>query len=233
MARRRRVVAFAGTGHSPFEGQLVPEILYKVVHERPGLDGLDPALREVVEAALAKDPADRPSVPELLELLAGRPRSGAAPSTTRPARSGVMAIGGVAALVFVAVTAIAALIIRPWDGTPPAGGDAYARYVGMWTGSVDHRRGGKVVSTFEATLTIERGRPGQIVGTSDYASLNCNGALKLIDMTGEALRGTETIGQGSCTPVVTITLSAEKDGTLGYSYTTVNNEGTGRLHKIQ
>ncbi|MFI0447076.1 serine/threonine-protein kinase [Actinomadura sp. 6N118] len=238
------VVAFAGTGHSPFEGQFVPEILYKVVHEQPRLDGLDPALREVVEAALAKDPADRPSVPELLERLAGRPRSGGAtlPPTTRltrpdrPDKSGLLAVGIAAASI---VAAIVALIVQPWagdeqqTGPPRTGGDVFARYVGTWTGSVDHRRGGKVVSTFDAVMTIRRGKVSKVVGSSDYASLNCSGSLTLREVTESRLRVLENISQGPCTPTVTITLTYEKDGSLGYSYKTVSNEGTGRLYKVQ
>ncbi|TDC60684.1 serine/threonine protein kinase [Actinomadura sp. GC306] len=65
------VVAYAGTGSAPFAGSTVPEILYRVVHEEPKLDGLDPALRDIVAAALAKDPRERPSVQDLLGRLVG------------------------------------------------------------------------------------------------------------------------------------------------------------------
>ncbi|GAA3927710.1 hypothetical protein GCM10023085_06130 [Actinomadura viridis] len=65
------VVAYAGTGHAPFTGNTVPEIFYRVAHDAPMLDGLDPALRDVVAAALDKDPRNRPSVQELLARLVG------------------------------------------------------------------------------------------------------------------------------------------------------------------
>ncbi|MES9537768.1 protein kinase [Actinomadura sp. NPDC000600] len=65
------VVAYAGTGRPPFAGNTVPEIFYRVVHEEPKLDGLDPALRDVVAAALDKDPRRRPTVQELLGRLVG------------------------------------------------------------------------------------------------------------------------------------------------------------------
>ncbi|GAA4149752.1 serine/threonine-protein kinase [Actinomadura keratinilytica] len=68
------VVAFAGTGRAPFAGNTVPEIFYRVAHEEPRLDGLDPALRELVAAALDKDPAKRPSVGDLLGRLVGHSR---------------------------------------------------------------------------------------------------------------------------------------------------------------
>ncbi|GAA1869819.1 serine/threonine-protein kinase [Actinomadura bangladeshensis] len=65
------VVAYAGTGAAPFAGSTVPEIFYRVVHEEPKLDGLDPGLRDVVAAALDKDPRRRPSVQEVLGRLVG------------------------------------------------------------------------------------------------------------------------------------------------------------------
>ncbi|GAA4060291.1 serine/threonine-protein kinase [Actinomadura miaoliensis] len=65
------VLVFAATGVGPY-GQGPPHVLiYRVVHERPRLDGVtDPALRAVVEACLDQDPARRPTPARLLELLA-------------------------------------------------------------------------------------------------------------------------------------------------------------------
>jgi serine/threonine protein kinase len=65
------VVAYAGTGKAPFAGNTVPEIFYRVAHDEPKLDGLDPGLRDIVAAALDKDPRNRPSVQELLGRLVG------------------------------------------------------------------------------------------------------------------------------------------------------------------
>jgi hypothetical protein len=68
------VVAYAGTGQAPFAGRTVPEIFYRVAHDPPKLDGLDPGLRDLVAAALDKDPRNRPSVQELLARLVGHSR---------------------------------------------------------------------------------------------------------------------------------------------------------------
>ncbi|MGI5164417.1 protein kinase domain-containing protein [Spirillospora sp. CA-253888] len=65
------VVGYAGTGRAPFAGNTVPEIFYRVAHEPPKLDDLDPSLRALVGAALDKDPRNRPSVQELLARLVG------------------------------------------------------------------------------------------------------------------------------------------------------------------
>ncbi|MEU8802654.1 serine/threonine-protein kinase [Spirillospora sp. NPDC048819] len=65
------VVAYAGTGSAPFAGNTVPEIFYRVAHGEPQLDRLDPGLRDIVAAALDKDPRNRPSVQDLLGRLVG------------------------------------------------------------------------------------------------------------------------------------------------------------------
>jgi protein kinase-like protein len=65
------VVAYAGTGQAPFAAPTVPAVMYKIMHADPTLDGIDPALREMVERALAKDPARRPTAQELLDRLVG------------------------------------------------------------------------------------------------------------------------------------------------------------------
>ncbi|MEV6864082.1 protein kinase [Streptosporangium subroseum] len=68
------VIAFAGTGRLPFGGGSPSEVLYRIVNEGPNLDGLDETMRAVVERAMAKDPARRPSAQRLLdELVGGRP----------------------------------------------------------------------------------------------------------------------------------------------------------------
>ncbi|MCO6009504.1 serine/threonine protein kinase [Actinoallomurus purpureus] len=76
------VVAFAGTGSAPFPGATVPAVLYRITHGSPLLDGLDDAVRPLVERALDKDPARRPSAQELLAGLVGHARSGRAEPET-------------------------------------------------------------------------------------------------------------------------------------------------------
>jgi serine/threonine protein kinase len=65
------VVAYAGTGQAPFAAPTVPAVMYQIMHAEPALEGIDPALREVVERTLAKDPAQRPTAQELLDRLVG------------------------------------------------------------------------------------------------------------------------------------------------------------------
>ncbi|QYC39793.1 Serine/threonine-protein kinase AfsK [Nonomuraea coxensis DSM 45129] len=62
-------VAFAASGASPFGSGSVPTILLRIVNEAPELHGLSGVLRELVEAATAKNPAQRPTAQDLLDRL--------------------------------------------------------------------------------------------------------------------------------------------------------------------
>ncbi|TDD89134.1 serine/threonine-protein kinase [Actinomadura rubrisoli] len=93
------VVAYAGTGRAPFGGATVPETMRRVMSAPPVLDGLDPAVRDLVRRTLAKDPAERPTVKQLVQALTGEearpapethptradPVSGTRPVATAPA----------------------------------------------------------------------------------------------------------------------------------------------------
>jgi serine/threonine protein kinase len=63
------VVAYAGTGHTPFYADSPPAMAARILTQPPKLDGLSGPLRDLVAHALEKDPANRPSSRELLDLL--------------------------------------------------------------------------------------------------------------------------------------------------------------------
>ena len=63
------VVTFAGLGRAPFRGGTLAQLAAQILYEAPDLDGLDRTLRPLVEAALQKDAARRPSAEALLRRL--------------------------------------------------------------------------------------------------------------------------------------------------------------------
>lgn len=79
------VLGFAATGHSPFDAPTLLTVVQRILDEPPALDALDGELRLLLDACLAKDPDDRPRVPDLPARFAGAPESGAAAGQTRPA----------------------------------------------------------------------------------------------------------------------------------------------------
>jgi eukaryotic-like serine/threonine-protein kinase len=65
------VVGYAATGRTPFAAESAPGTAMRILTRPPTLDGLDEPLRTIVEHALAKEPADRPTARELLDWLLG------------------------------------------------------------------------------------------------------------------------------------------------------------------
>jgi Protein kinase domain len=61
-------VAYAATGRPPFGTGQFETIFYRIVHGQPDLDGLPAPLLSLVLRALSRDPARRPSAPQLHEL---------------------------------------------------------------------------------------------------------------------------------------------------------------------
>ena len=69
-------VAYAAAGRPPFGTGQFQAIFYRIVHGQPDLDALPRPLRPIVVAALAKDPARRPSAAQLAGVMAElRPES--------------------------------------------------------------------------------------------------------------------------------------------------------------
>jgi predicted Ser/Thr protein kinase len=97
------VVAYAGTGRTPFAADSPPATAARILTQPPDLTGLTGQLRELVGHALEKDPANRPSARELLDLLISGPTQPAATSAAlagqpdlRAAAAEAQAVTGVA-----------------------------------------------------------------------------------------------------------------------------------------
>jgi serine/threonine protein kinase len=61
-------VAFAATGRAPFGSGTFESIFYKIMEGRPDLDGLPESLLPLVRAAMARNPAERPTARALAGL---------------------------------------------------------------------------------------------------------------------------------------------------------------------
>ena len=66
------VITYAATGAGPFGTGTAAAVLYRVVHAEAALDGVPPALREILSGCLAKDPGARPTPAALAAAVAGR-----------------------------------------------------------------------------------------------------------------------------------------------------------------
>ncbi|MFJ9555049.1 protein kinase [Nocardiopsis sp. NPDC101807] len=83
------VIAFASSGRAPFGSDTVPAVVHRVVSAPPDLDGVDEALRPVVESCLDKNPANRPNAQTLLMRLLGHD----GPATSGPSTDDVVRQG--------------------------------------------------------------------------------------------------------------------------------------------
>ncbi len=61
---------FAATGHAPYQGETVVDVLVRLATGPPDLTGLPPELAEIVGACLERDPRNRPTSASILARLA-------------------------------------------------------------------------------------------------------------------------------------------------------------------
>jgi hypothetical protein len=92
------LVAYAATGHNPWSHaqsglSLSPtEQAHRILYGTPDLGGLAGPLRRLVESALAKDPARRPTARQLVDTLLGGPGGPGGPAGVDPTRAAATAL---------------------------------------------------------------------------------------------------------------------------------------------
>lgn len=116
------VMVWAGTGAPPFGEDTLPAIINRILNNEPQLGDLPQPLRSIVYACLAKDPAHRPTMRDVLLRLLG----GAGPDEpTAPARRPPRGSRGRVVIPVVAGTAVvvsAALVAAVVSRLPAADG---------------------------------------------------------------------------------------------------------------
>jgi hypothetical protein len=120
------------TGHVPFEGESVGEVLMKHLTAEPDLGNLQEPFRGVVAKAMAKDPSQRFS--SVAEFMARLPAATGAPlrvmpEVARPAVNGAAANGAAAAVPAATVTAEAVDEEPLWRATR----EAWSQMRDAWT----------------------------------------------------------------------------------------------------
>ncbi|WP_305783419.1 serine/threonine-protein kinase [Symbioplanes lichenis] len=115
------VVAYAATGRTPFAAESPPATAMRILTQPPDLSGLDGPLRALVERALAKEPAERPTAREVLDALLAVERAPAA-IVPAPRRSRRWAIA--AAVLLLGLAAGGGIIALSYASSSSSGNEA-------------------------------------------------------------------------------------------------------------
>ncbi|GAA3233775.1 hypothetical protein GCM10017691_29650 [Pseudonocardia petroleophila] len=81
-------LCFAATGRGPFAAGSSAAVLYRVLESEPDLRGMPPAAADIARRCLAKDPARRPTAPQVAMWLRGASAPPPMPLPPRPPRPG-------------------------------------------------------------------------------------------------------------------------------------------------
>ncbi|MFJ8631420.1 PQQ-binding-like beta-propeller repeat protein [Streptomyces sp. NPDC093568] len=131
------VVAYAATGHGPFDSPSPYETAIRVVDGTPELDGVPPELLPFVELCLEKRPKSRPTPDQLLRLLRDGELPGPGPADETPTvvgtapagrRRGRLWLAAAAGAVALAVAATTTVAVSGDDSAPgnlPTGWEAW------------------------------------------------------------------------------------------------------------
>ncbi|MEV5573384.1 serine/threonine-protein kinase [Spirillospora sp. NPDC052269] len=87
------LLVFAATGRGPFDAETIPAIVHRVLNDAPQVDDVPEPLRALIPVCLAKDPAARPTVGQVLAHLTD-PGAGALP---KPSLAALLTTPAVAA----------------------------------------------------------------------------------------------------------------------------------------
>ncbi|MFI6290175.1 serine/threonine-protein kinase [Nonomuraea sp. NPDC050790] len=111
------VMVFAATGRPPFGNDSLPAVITRIQHAAPDLGGLTGPLLPIVTRCLAKDPAARPTMQEVLFQLIGavappeaRVRHGAPERKPPSSRRALLVAGAAAGSVVVTAGLVTALV---------------------------------------------------------------------------------------------------------------------------
>ncbi|NUT34063.1 MAG: serine/threonine protein kinase [Hamadaea sp.] len=84
------VMCYAATGHTPFAADTPATTAIRILTEDPRLDGINGSVRAIVARTLAKNPKDRPTARELLDLLMSAGSTRTVPAgVMRPAQAAI------------------------------------------------------------------------------------------------------------------------------------------------
>ena len=157
------VLAYAATGHPPFNGDNPASILYQIVSTEPDLSTIPPGLRQVIQACLKKNPADRPEPARLIAMI-----NELGPAT--PVTLGSFWPGSVARVIATEQAA------QTPTGLTPPGPFTGAAGSGRMSGSTSFASPAPAPAPAERTPTaLAAPSPGQVASATGHAPMISDG----------------------------------------------------------
>ncbi|HET9081438.1 MAG TPA: protein kinase [Trebonia sp.] len=154
------VLAYAAAGTPPFHGGNPASILYRIVATEPDLTVIPPGPRQVVQACLKKNPADRPASGQLIAMI-----NQLGPVT--PASLGSFWPGTVARAIAAEQAAQ-----TPAGLTPPA---AFPGTIPVGAGAAPGPSGIAAPAAERAPTALAAPAPGQAAGATGHAPMISDG----------------------------------------------------------
>jgi predicted Ser/Thr protein kinase len=202
------VITYAATGRTPFGGESPTVTAGRILTRPPDLSGLPPGLRDLVAMSLEKDPADRPTARDLLDMLLGTGAHGA---------GGGAALAGQPELHDAARNARAGTEMTPSRPMPAPTGTRAGRHAAAAASRRSKRGRWAVLAGVVAAVALAAGTvpfllrnlsaPVETASVPPAAAPNAGTVLIRDDLAKEALWKEEKIKEGSCTYRNTILLA--------------------------
>ncbi|GAA2612557.1 WD40 repeat domain-containing serine/threonine protein kinase [Actinomadura fulvescens] len=172
------IVLFAATGRPPFDGDSLPTLMHQVLNDTPETDVLTGPLRTLVESALDRDPAKRPTPHQILTgLIGGGARdpleagTRAASESSRPSMALPPSLAELAERVYGgldphAQEAVPRILLRMVAARPDAQGALVNVNVGEFAdGDTDERTVHRVLDGFGKAGLLHGGGPVVAIST--------------------------------------------------------------------
>ncbi|MCA2228473.1 serine/threonine-protein kinase [Nonomuraea aurantiaca] len=218
------VIVFAATGSPPFGDDSLPAVIRRILHDEPYLGDLPAPLRPIVLSCLAKDPAARPAMQDVLLRLIGAPappagtagdltgrRAGTAGPVVSSPRWKVL-LAGAGALAVSGALVAGAIMLLPDTTTPTAAPlPSATKQQATTTSSPPAKKQGtdKTPST-----PAKKPRPTRTGGSNPTSSVSKQPTPK---PTASPRKTTTTAAAGGTVRLASLTLDGQQTGPNCYS----------------
>ncbi|WP_431925987.1 serine/threonine-protein kinase [Nonomuraea jabiensis] len=238
------VMVFAATGSPPFGNDSLPAVIRRILHDQPYLGDLPGPLRPIVLDCLAKDPAARPAMQDVLLRLIGAPATGPTGEaasrrdgtvTGRPrgkallAGAGALAVAGALVAGAIVWMPAPATTAAPTVATTPAPSPSAGGQGATGTPGTPVKKPAKTPSK-TPSVPVRKTRPTRMAGSTPTVSRPRStprptrttaapaGTVRLVSLTLDGLRTEKGCWSPSLFPVASLRGPSGRQVEYGYRW---------------